>query len=210
MPRSPAIEAVLTITPPPAARRCGTVCFAPRKHDLAFTVMTWSHISTGMSSTGLADAIPAMLTNTSRPPSSATAADVSRDDIVLAGRVGAAGTRSSPPASRISAASDSPRSVWMSPNTIDAPRSANSRIVAAPIPLAPPRNKTLLPSISRFALHLSGFTPARSHAESISLSGSNPHRMGVAIRKILRDRLWSCQHLEFDVQRYSDHERVES
>ena len=88
MPRRPAIEAVFTITPAPEARRCGTVYLAPRKHDLTFTAMTWSHISVGISSTALAEAIPAMLTNTSRPPSSVDGRRSEPGDVLFAGRVG--------------------------------------------------------------------------------------------------------------------------
>src|SRR4051794_37490111 len=83
----------------------------------------------------------------------------------------------------------------MSPNTTDAPRSANSRMVAAPIPLAPPRNKTLLPSISpaRSMFRGSSATPPRideSHSVVVIFTEWEPNVAD------LRERAQGCQPLQ--------------
>ncbi|OGK99095.1 MAG: hypothetical protein A3E31_15125 [Candidatus Rokubacteria bacterium RIFCSPHIGHO2_12_FULL_73_22] len=75
VPRSPAIEAVLTIAPPPRPRSTGATTFMPSQTALTFTARTRSKVSSGYSTSGLtAPRTPALLKNASRPPKRASAA----------------------------------------------------------------------------------------------------------------------------------------
>ena len=82
-----AIEATLTIAPPPGARRCGSVCLQERNVPPAWTPSIRFQRSSDHSSMGPKSAWPAALKTQSMRPSSATVVSTAARDRLLVGDV---------------------------------------------------------------------------------------------------------------------------
>ncbi len=146
LPRRPASEAVLTITPLPAASMCGSTARVSRKGAVRLTRMTRSHsASLTSASADIRSMIPALLTSTSTPPkrSTAVATTASTTDCSLRSPVTATAM---PPASLISSTTARTPSALRSAATTRSPWAAKVSAVARPMPEPAPVTMTPRPS----------------------------------------------------------------
>ena len=130
-PRTPASDAMLTMTPPPCATIFGTTRLQSRYGPVRFTSNTRRHSSSVTSSTSASRSrMPALLTSTSRrSPAAATIRSASSPTATLATIVSTDGCA----AFRRSSASPS-----MSTARTSAPARRNRSTMSAPAPFAPP------------------------------------------------------------------------
>ena len=131
----------LTMAPPPRAAIIRAAARAHRKGPVRFTASTRSHSSSGMSTTAEPDAMPALLTSTSRPPSSRStraimAATSALDDTSVR-------TASAPGRRSASARASSSCPKWLT--TTWAPAPASRSAVACPMPLPAPVTSAIRP-----------------------------------------------------------------
>src|SRR5665213_1119082 len=150
--RRPAIEAMLTIAPPPFAFRCGSTAWMPLKVPPRLTPITRSHSAALIVPSVFWVIVPAQLTSTSMPPEAAAISPASR------AKSGPSATSSVWPCARelwpISAATRSAAAPSRSMTCTAAPAAANWRQLAAPMPLPPPVTSTVFPEKSAAMLFL--------------------------------------------------------
>src|SRR4030095_2843367 len=130
---------------PPPCRMAGMTALLPRNTPLAFTSITRSHASTGVSSSRLAPPMPALLMRTFSVPKCFRAGSPARcqpASLVTSSRVKTA----SPPLARTSASTARPSASRTSPIITRAPSRATRRASAAPLPSDPPLMSATLPS----------------------------------------------------------------
>ncbi len=120
------MEAVLRITPPRALSISRPAACAAQKAPLRLVATTWSHCSAAMSSAGFRTLSPALLTSTSRSPTSSKACCTWSRSLTSQAMPPGPGRRAR--------------------TMTSAPSSRNRCAVAAPMPLEPPVTTTLLPA----------------------------------------------------------------
>src|ERR1700733_14785645 len=143
---TPALDAMFTIAPCPAACMTRSSARMQRKVPRRSTLITLSQVSTGSSCRKPGwSAMPALLTAKSSPPRNDT--DCSMSDSTLASDEMSQATNSAaPPAARISSTTPFPASASISDTTTRTPSPARYSAVARPIPAAAPVTTTPLPA----------------------------------------------------------------
>src|SRR3990172_4967706 len=148
----PAMEAVLTMTPPPRRRIAGTAASVPAMTAHRLTAMVLSHLSRGASGKrGQPAFMPALLCRMSTPPNVYSVKATIRS--IPSQRVTSVYTNAAwPPASSRSRTVSRPPASSTSATATAAPASARAMAVARPMPEPPPVTRATLPARS--------FTPA--------------------------------------------------
>src|SRR5215207_8018973 len=139
--RRPATEATLTIAPPPRLFMCGITAWVPLNGPRRLTAMMRSQSATGIAAIVCRVIVPAELTSTSMPPS-LTAISSARRAKASPSATSSACPAAPPP---ISAATRCAASPSRSITATRAPAAANTRALAAPMPLPPPVTRTVFP-----------------------------------------------------------------
>ena len=142
VPCIPAIDEMLTIDPPPAARIDGATARMPSRAPIRFTsrtLRTWSRGASSMRPTGIT---PALLTRIVGGPKASVA--VATTAVQRCSSRTSSGSKRAAPPSR--AASASPPSASTSVTTTRAPSATNSSASAAPCPRAAPVMSATRPS----------------------------------------------------------------
>src|SRR5689334_20542175 len=162
---------MLTIAPPPVARRCRPAARLTFQTARTLRSKTCCHSSSVASQAGLWKQTPALLTTMSRPPSASTAASTARSTSSSTVRSALIPYASTPsPASRPAAAllASSPRPT----NATVAPQSASARAKAYPRPRLPPVTRAFFPSSEK---------AARPRGKVFSAAAVMPHSLaGIA------------------------------
>src|SRR5690348_8650681 len=136
---------MLTIDPPPRARRAGIAACIPSRTPVTFTARSWFQSSSVSSSSGLTWMIPALLTRTSRPPWRSVAVPTASAQSARETTSRCRWSTARPSALSFAAVA-SPSASRTSPVITRAPSSASRRACAAPCPRAPPVISATLPS----------------------------------------------------------------
>src|SRR6516165_6903583 len=142
--RCPAIEAMLTMAPPPRARMWGTTARMPLKAPVRLTAMTRSQSCAPISAIIRRTVVPAPLTRMSIPPQASVmpSANLTKASRSATSSACAAAWLLRPV---ISAATASAAAASRSRTATCAPAAAKARQVAAPMPLPPPVTRATFP-----------------------------------------------------------------
>src|SRR5690348_206081 len=184
----PATEEMLTMSATPrspsaASSRWGTAALVMYISPSRLTSTICCHSSTGASSIGPRSITPALLTRTSRRPSSSTVratADSAASRSLTSSSTGSA----VPPVSAISAPSASSLSVRRAAIATVAPRTASIRAAASPIPLEAPVTRATAPFRSLAATP--GLYPEIVRGDQVAGEGADEgvgHRAHVGVFK---------------------------
>ncbi len=140
---------MLTMTPEPDSAIRRAASRDPLKTPRVLTAKTCSHASSAVSSTGMLGKTPALFTQMSRPPRSATTPSVAaRTDAASVTSMRTPTTRP-PTRSAISDAARTASASSMSATATEAPASASREAIAFPSPRPPPVTSARRPASDR-------------------------------------------------------------